>query len=661
MEHMQRIITDLPDLDRLSILSSKAYGFGRFFTPAILETIAMRSQLLQLAIPLNALEVPWISETLTPTAKFDVLVKLSLKPLHIEPSAIKPFTKYLAQLCPSARHLQAMILHSNPTDTETEERYFLTNEEVQSCRLIERLFFDARKEYEVSGSAKRLEMTSEIKVALSYHHPERMHIFDLPVEIFTLILKLLTSRDLLRCATVQYRWVTKHSSTRDAVASAGWRRLNELQAKITRLRVQTHLISDDIDYIRNLQHAVESAHHAFFPNLRQLDVIDLDPSGPYMYDFLPGSSLQQFKLDWAPNYGNEPAGVFEGVINSVALRSPMVRHIKVFQSEWPFIDYGKFSQLQTLDHAGDFSVTSWRKLCAGCPLLEKVNIWWTQERLAGEDAPAFRPQTQELPALRVLNLVAIKDSGFNSYILRTTIMPQLRDLRVDLEELESREADGLLSLIGRHSPLISALRVTGSGFKSDTLGSFSRLQNLELYGRLSSWAAKDVEHIFESLPNLARLMIATPGPHGLERTRFGFTPANLETMATRCQLSSLQIPLNALEIPRAAETPNSAAEFDRLRSLVLNPLHIEPSALEPLAKYLAQLCPTLDHFEPTVVHPHETMSGADNTWWLTAEERANVEVLESLFWAAQKEYRVGMARLGGLSTIFTFHELYVGQ
>lgn len=224
-------------------------------------------------------------------------------------------------------------------------------------------------------------------------------------------------------------------------------------------------------------------------------------------------------------------------------------------------------------------------------------------------------------------------------------MPQLRDFKVGLEELESGEADGLLSLVGRHSPLLSTLLVTGRGFKWDTLASISRLQSLELDGRLSSWA-KDVEHIFENLPNLGRLMIVTPTLNGFDRTRFGFTPANLETMATRCQLYALQIPLNALEIPWVAEPPKSAAKFDRLKSLVLNPLHIEPSALEPLAKYLAQLCPTLDRFEATIFHPYETLSGAENPWHRSVEERANVGVLKGIFLSAQKEYRVSYGAPG---------------
>ncbi|KIO21483.1 hypothetical protein M407DRAFT_28937 [Tulasnella calospora MUT 4182] len=212
---------------------------------------------------------------------------------------------------------------------------------------------------------------------------------------------------------VPYRWITKHSSIEDAVASAGWQRLNELRKRITRLQVEAHFVSEDIEYLRSLQHAVESPNHAFCPNLRQLDVY-YDKRLPCKYDFLTGGSLRQFKLHWDPRDVKKHEGVFEGALNTVALLSPMVQQLEVPRLNSSFIDYGKFAKLRILDHSGDFSAKSWIQLCAECPLLENVKIGWTRNKLADERAIiALGPQMQELPALHVLHITSIYDGEFN--------------------------------------------------------------------------------------------------------------------------------------------------------------------------------------------------------------------------------------------------------
>ncbi|KAG8907910.1 hypothetical protein FRC01_007544 [Tulasnella sp. 417] len=516
-----------------------------------------------------------------------------------------------------------------------------------------------------------------VSISSSQRSPQRSHILDLPVEVFALVLKLLASRDLLRCAIVcsrwrdlaldvkwkehlvdwydllqvlgpiepcddddsEYRWVTKHSTIEDGVASAGWRRLNELRKKITRLQIGTHLGQKDIDYLRNIHRAVETPHHPFCPKLRELEVTFDEPQH-YMYDFLAGGSLQQFKLNLTSIDMEGHTRIFQVAIQSIALGSPMVERITILRSDSPFINYGKFSRLRILSHGGDFSVTSWIQLCAGCPLLEDVNIWWIQDELDDDAAIVTGPQAQTLPVLRVLSIGTIENGEFASYIIRTTNMPQLRELNVDLRELGSEEAEELLSLVRKRSPWLTTLHVN---YRSLGLGSFAlfgQLRDLELYGTLGSWTTEDLDRIFGSLLNLTRLLIASSGDDDVDRTKPAFTPAILESIATRCRLYQLEIPLNALEIPWASEPPSPTAKFDRLGVLALDPLHIEPNAMGPFAKYLAQLCPTVNRFETLPLHPHGASSETESPWELTEEERTNMRVMQNLFFEAQKECEV---------------------
>ncbi|KAG8907915.1 hypothetical protein FRC01_007539 [Tulasnella sp. 417] len=495
-----------------------------------------------------------------------------------------------------------------------------------------------------------------------------MHILDLPFEILMLVFEWLDSWDLLRCAVVcgrwkdlaldakwrgnlidwvnllqllgpverckedEYRWVTK-PSINDAIMSTGWQRLDVLRKKITRLRVGIQLVSEDLEYIKTLQHATDSPYDAFFPNLRQLNVWFRGRSA-YQYGFLAGESLQQFNLNWLFRGLGQTTTDWAGALESVALRSPMVKHIKAFESDSPFIDYGKFSRLRTLDHGGDLGVLSWIQICAGCPLLEEVKISQSQVRPFDETGIVSGPDTQELPALRNLD---IRHGLITSYILRTTNMPQLRELDVGMYEFDALEVHYLLSRVRRRSPLLETLTLGGNSLEWDRFSSFSGLRDLTLFGQLNSCTTEDVEHIIEGLPNLARLGIASNV--FCDRRKPPFTTAILETLAMRCQLDKLRIPLNALETSWESETPTPTAKFDRLIKLRLDHLHIKVNALVPFAKYLAQMCPTVDRFKPTLIHPHEAEPELEPSSMLTQEEWENGRVMEDVFLDAQMKYR----------------------
>lgn len=514
---------------------------------------------------------------------------------------------------------------------------------------------------------------------------EKTHVLDLPVEVFDLILKLLASRDLLCCATVcskwrdmaldvkwkehlvdwgyllrvlgplepcdddpkEYRWVTQHPIS-DAIASTGWRRLNELRKKITRLRVEIHLDPDDTDYLQNIHHALEPPHHAFFPKLRELKISFHLPQ-PHEYDLLAGGSLRSLRVDRALPYRYDAVEVVGDAMESLALRSPMVEHIKVWASHSPFIDYGKFSKLRTLSHSGYFSVESWVNLCEGCPLLEDVRIRVAHEKLLGKEAIAIGPQMQQLPTLHILNVETIEDKVFIPYILQTTRMPQLRELTVNTLELRSAEADRLFSLLWRRSPLLTALEVHGRRLNWGGLASFRKLRDLDLYGRIGSWRTEHVERIITNLPDLRRLVIMSPQDElDVDRTKPPFTLAVLEAIAMQLQLHRLDIPLNALEIPWMSEPPTPAAKFGELVEFSFGPLHIEPSAMQPFAQYLAQLCPSAEDFESFIVHPHSTWQEMEVHVDLTREEITNKRRMESLFFDAQKERRVSDGAPGSL-------------
>ncbi|KAG9042356.1 hypothetical protein FS837_010961 [Tulasnella sp. UAMH 9824] len=318
-----------------------------------------------------------------------------------------------------------------------------------------------------------------------------MHVQNLPGELFTLILKLLESRDLLQCATVCSRWkdlaldvkwkehkvelvdmfrslgsiepswfTTKHSSIKDAVASAGWRRLNELRKKVTRLRIRKQLALDDIKYVISLQHSIEAAHQPFCPKLRRLDVKIVPRSQPYAYDFLAGQSLIKIRIRWTPR-DHGPLMVMIDAVERAALQSPMVEHIEVSLSDSHFIDYGKFSRIRTLIHEGDFSMESLSQLCKGCPLLEVARLWWMQAALVDDETIYSEPrEIQVFPALQGLNIADAAYGAPSLRILRSTKMPQLRELEADLGEEGFSETHMLFEHIRRESPFLETLTVT---------------------------------------------------------------------------------------------------------------------------------------------------------------------------------------------------------
>ncbi|KAG8891495.1 hypothetical protein FRC01_014665, partial [Tulasnella sp. 417] len=378
--------------------------------------------------------------------------------------------------------------------------------------------------------------------------------------------------------------------------------------------------------------------------LRELEVLFDDQPQPYGYDLLTGGSLRQFKLDRRINLMMEDdfGGVFEATLSNLALRSPLVEHISVLNSDSPFIDYGKFSNLRTLEHIGTFTVASWMEICARCTLLEDFSISWIKDDLVGEDTiTATGPQIQELPVLRVLSISSMyePDGVVSSHILRTTNMPQLRELKMDLYKLGSVEADGLMSLLSRRCPLLTMLQVISPRLEWGRLALFSGLRDLELQGELSSWTTEHLESIIGGLPNLRQLSIR--GLYGgVDRSKPAFTPTILEAIAKTCQLRRLQIPLNALEIPWMQEPPAPTAKFAGLMHLSLGPLHIEADAVEPFAKYLAQLCPTINSFEPIPIHPQEAGSEHWNSnrfpFFLTDEEETRKKMMQTLYFNAQR-------------------------
>ncbi|KAG8911963.1 hypothetical protein FRC01_005375, partial [Tulasnella sp. 417] len=481
-----------------------------------------------------------------------------------------------------------------------------------------------------------------------------MHLQNLPVEVFVRILRLLESRDLLRCATVCSRWKdfaldvkwkehgvelvdmlralgpirqysadgtifafkTLYSSIEHAVASPGWRRLNELRKKITRLRVGQSIALIDIQYLMDIQALIEPPHRPFCPNLQQLQVELGLQSQPYAYASLAGDSLASFDLTWYPIV-HSPRRLMASAMQMVALRSPMIQHIEASVSDSPFINYGLFPNLRILAHEGEFSMKSWAQLCTGCPVLEVVQLQWRGSMLADEDQSIYLVQDIQTPlALEVLEVSDGLDGVPSLYILQNTNMPQLRRLDVVLERQGSPETNTMLfSNIRSHSPLLEALTVTGE-----------RLD----WGEI-------ILTIAESLPNMDSLRISS-SDEGLDRTRNAFTPALLESIVKRChQLSDLAVPLDTLSTPWTSEPPTLTCKFTRLESLILDPLHAAPWAVEPVAQYLAQLCPSVDDFDSYVVHPDENGVESGRPNYPTKEEKRSIAEMERLFFRSKAE------------------------
>ncbi|KAG8916915.1 hypothetical protein FRC01_002783 [Tulasnella sp. 417] len=113
-------------------------------------------------------------------------------------------------------------------------------------------------------------------------------------------------------------------------------------------------------------------------------------------------------------------------------------------------------------------------------------------------------------------------------------------------------------------------------------------------------------------------------------TTFASTPALLETIAQQShQLVDLDVPLNTLSISWTPEPRTAVHQFKMLKALALDPLHIETKAMEPFARYLAQLSPDVKSFETIIFYPDETGRIA------IPADLAEEELVESLFFEAQ--------------------------
>ncbi|KIO21485.1 hypothetical protein M407DRAFT_28939 [Tulasnella calospora MUT 4182] len=388
----------------------------------------------------------------------------------------------------------------------------------------------------------------------------------------------------------------------------------------------------DIDYVIKLHRAVESPHNAFCPNLRQLDVTLSYQPRPYPYDFLVGGSLVELKLSMGPGSPPEPV---TSAMERVALRCPQVEHINALDfNSWSF-NYGIFPNLRILHHEGCLSAASWMQLGAGCPLLEQVAIRWMQEKKVDSGA-RFGQNALALPALRVLSIVGPEGGELGSYILRTTTMPVLKELDVELCKQVSAHADTLFSLTSRRSPLLEKLIVRGHMSEWGVFASFTGLRSLELFGYLTSFTAEHVTGVIGNIPDITRLSIGSLYNIAIDPAKPYFTPILLQTIAERChQLSELEIPLNALSSTWYLKSPSPVTAFKRLATLALIPLHIEPLrlAMEPFAKYLAQVCPTVERFETVLIHPDESGRVVDTPRPLTDGERCNSDLMEELFFS----------------------------
>lgn len=382
----------------------------------------------------------------------------------------------------------------------------------------------------------------------------------------------------------------------------------------------------------SLQHSIEAADQPFCPNLRRLDVKIVPQSQPYPYDFLAGQSLIKIKIRWTPE-DHGPLKVMVDAVEGVALRSPMVEHIDISLSDSHFIDYGKFSRLRTLIHEGDFSMKSLSQLCKGCPLLEIARLWWMEAALVDDETAYSEPQEMLVfPALQDLN---IADSAYGApslRILRCTKLPQLRELEADVGEQGFAETNMLFEHIRRQSPLLDTLTVTAERLEWGNLASFTGLRVLELLGDVSSFTTEHVARIIGNIPNLARLSISSDSSvyDIIDRSSVVFTPAFLESIAKQCHhLSDLELPLNTLIVSWTSEPPTPPCKFEKLKALALNPLHIVPGAMEPVAKYLSRLFPSVKTFETVLLHPDET--GRVTIDSLTEEEISNTAEMERLF------------------------------
>ncbi|KAG8994427.1 hypothetical protein FRB90_000434 [Tulasnella sp. 427] len=481
-----------------------------------------------------------------------------------------------------------------------------------------------------------------------------MQLDNLPVEVFGLILRTLDSKHLLHCALVCKRWRDlaldvkwqehvvgladllrglgpapsnrSHEETERAVASPGWLRVNKLRKMITKLKVSSSPPTH-ISYLQHLQSAVEPPGQPFCPNLRSIELDRMLPQ-PDLYDFLVGASLQILILRHQSSSRTYLQTVVTKTLKKIAGRSPRVEDILAYSSSSAF-DFGVFPKLRVLTYGGNVSVASWNQLCAGCPLLERVNIWPPGRVQAAEDETGLsHPPAPTLPILQ--NFVNIGKA----------------------------EGGALLSLLRYRNPSMTRLKLKGDALNLATLGFFTQLRNLQLRAPLNTITIECLERIIKGNPHLIRLTISYTTD---TRIRPKLNPSLLETVAQACNdISVIRIPLDTLDTPWALEENIPLEQFKRLCELVLNPLHIQPNAIKPFARYLARLCPTLDSFDTSIMHPGRGQ-GIINSEELTHEEVESSALMEDLFYEAQEGtmwetirtrlQKGNVAELAGLSSL----------
>ncbi|KAG8994430.1 hypothetical protein FRB90_000437 [Tulasnella sp. 427] len=221
-------------------------------------------------------------------------------------------------------------------------------------------------------------------------------------------------------------------------------------------------------------------------------------------------------------------------------------------------------------------------------------------------------QTPTLPVLQSLEIGSIKLAGLITYIVKRTHMPALVELAVNLVNIDKVEGETLLSLLRDRNPSMKKLQLTGDALNLTTRGFFTQLRDLELCAPIDTYTSGCLERIIKSNPQMTRLVTYnTTEP----RTRPTLNTSFLETVAQACVRE---------------KTP--PAQLKGLKDLVLDPLHIQPDAMAPFARYLTRLCPVLDTFETTTLHP-----GREGTFVpeaLTREEYDSSKRMENLVYEA---------------------------
>ncbi|KAG8989657.1 hypothetical protein FRB90_002139 [Tulasnella sp. 427] len=249
-----------------------------------------------------------------------------------------------------------------------------------------------------------------------------------------------------------------------------------------------------------------------------------------------------------------------------------------------------------------------------------------------EETGPSDPQTPTLPVLQSLEIDSIKLAILITYIVTRTHMPALVELAVNLVNITKVEGEALLSLLQDRNPSMKKLQLTGDALNLTTRGFFTQLRDLELCAPIDTYTSECLERIIKSNPQMTRLVTYnTTQP----RTRPTLNTSFLETVAQACvDMLEIRVPLDTLDFPWAAEEKTPPAQLERLKDLVLDPLHIQPDAMAPFARYLTRLCPVLETFETTTLHPG-LGPGIPTPEAPTQEEVDNSKLMENLVYEAQ--------------------------